>query len=94
MSLDYTEDEMDGFEQVVSGTALTIETYVSPDGVVLSDGADSVRVSKAKSASKVFIEHDGVPYTFTVNGSTRTESVKLGIADLCANYTENGEFSF
>lgn len=75
-----------------SNGQLSVQTFVEPDGVVVSDGRDTIRVSKGKEEATAFVEVEGKAFHVKTTGGSRLVSVEMFIRDLGQTYN-GGLFS-
>lgn len=88
--MEYSDEMLELFNDAVvveSGNDLEILSLVDPDGVVVSDGEDSIRVSMGSEVNQALIEADGQTNIVSTTGDSRAESVHITLQELSWSYT-------
>lgn len=88
--MEYSQDEIEQFEDTladVSGDALELATIVDPDGLVVSDGDETIRLSFGKQVYQVFVEADGYTNTIHTTGyENRITSMEIALEEIASEY--------
>lgn len=86
--MNYSDQQLESFERIVreGSQTLSIENYVSPDALIISDGEHTIRVSKGKKENQALFEIDGYTNTITTSEDNREKAIETALRQLCEAY--------
>lgn len=86
--MDFNDEQLEVFESIIDkhGSELKITTYVDPDALVISDGAETIRVSQGKGENEMFVEANGKTNIVTTTADDRVTAMEVGLKKLQREY--------